>query len=176
MKRALVVVVALSFAAATRAAERLLELDPARSSVSFTLGGTFHTVHGVFRVTRGTVRFDTTTGAASGEIVVDTRSGSSDNAGRDGKMKRDVLESEAYPEATLVPDHVEGTLPVEGESTLSVHGMLHLHGGEHELTLSLSTRVRGDEIEVATEFTVPYKNWGMKDPSVFLFRVDDHVD
>ena len=68
------------------AAENSIQLDPARTTVSFTLGDVLHTVHGTFRLKRGAVKFDSATGSASGEIVVDVASGNSGNGGRDCRL------------------------------------------------------------------------------------------
>jgi hypothetical protein len=54
--------------------------------ISFFLESSIHSVHGTFRVKRGTVSFDSTTGYASGEIVVDAASGESRNDSRDRKI------------------------------------------------------------------------------------------
>ena len=76
-----------------RAQEMTVELDPAKTRIEFTLAATMHTVHGSFVLKHGTIRFDPSTRAASGVVVVDATSGSTDNNGRDRKMHREVLES-----------------------------------------------------------------------------------
>src|SRR6476646_7260108 len=83
------------------AAENSIELDPARTSIAFTLGDVLHTVHGTFKLKRGAVKFDSATGSASGEIVVDVASGNSGNSGRDKRMHKEILESVRYPEAEI---------------------------------------------------------------------------
>src|ERR1035441_9017420 len=67
----------ISVASPAIAQNAVLELDPAQSQVNFTLGDILHTVHGSFKLKRGTVRFDPTTGHASGLVVVDATSGDS---------------------------------------------------------------------------------------------------
>ncbi len=56
----------LSLPAPAVAQEAVLELDPNQTQVSFTLGDVLHTVHGTFKLKRGTVEFDPNTGHASG--------------------------------------------------------------------------------------------------------------
>jgi polyisoprenoid-binding protein YceI len=75
------------------AAEVTVELNPAQTRVGWTLGDVLHTVHGTFKLTRGTIRFDSETGNASGEIVVDAASGESGSGSRVGRMNKNVLES-----------------------------------------------------------------------------------
>src|SRR5579864_8434770 len=63
-----------------------------------TLGGNLHTVHGGFQLKPGSIQFDPTTGIASGELIVDANSGDSGNGMRDRKMKREILETQKYPD------------------------------------------------------------------------------
>ena len=66
----------------------LFTLDPAQTKINFTVDSTLHTVHGDFRLKRGGIQFDNSTGAASGELVVDSASGESGSDGRDRKCIR----------------------------------------------------------------------------------------
>ena len=52
---------------------------------------------------RGTLQLDPGAGTLTGEIVVDAKSGDTGSKMRDGKMHREVLESEQYPEITFRP-------------------------------------------------------------------------
>jgi polyisoprenoid-binding protein YceI len=99
---------ALSLTSTAVAQEAVLELDPAQTQVGFTLGDVLHTVHGTFKLKRGTVRFDPATGHAGGLVVVDATSGDSSSHARDHKMNKDILESAQYPEITFTPQHLEG--------------------------------------------------------------------
>ena len=85
MKRTLLLLLALSLLACLplAAEEIAIDLNPSRTSLTFTLGDVLHTVHGAFKLKRGNLRFDTGTGKASGEIVVDVASGDSGNNARD---------------------------------------------------------------------------------------------
>ena len=151
--------------------ETTLELDPAQSQVQFTLGATLHTVHGSFKLKRGSVNYDLATGKCTGEIVIDAQSGATGNDSRDNKMHKSVLESDRYPEMVFVPDHVEGTL-----AKASVHGRFRIHGNDHEMTMTFAAVPRGNEMEVTTQFVIPYIAWGMKNPSTLFLRVADKVD
>ena len=158
------------------AAENGIELDPARTLIAFTLGDVLHTVHGTFKLKRGAVKFDSATGSASGEIVVDVASGNSGNGGRDKRMHKEILESARYPEAVFIPDHVSGELAPRGESQLDLHGNFRIHGASHELTLHFRAEIKNGDVAASTGFVIPYVQWGMKNPSNFLLRVSDKVE
>lgn len=174
MKRILFFLLAGSLRLA--AAENSVELDPARTTVSFTLGDVLHTVHGTFKLKRGALKFDSATGSASGEIVVDVASGNSGGGARDKRMHKEILESARYPEAVFTPDHVSGELAPHGESQIDLHGNFQIHGAGHELTLHFRAEVKNGELAASTGFVIPYVQWGMKNPSNFLLKVSDKVD
>ncbi len=153
-----------------------LELDPARTEIRFTLGDTLHTVHGTFKLKRATLRLDPATGAASGEIVVDVTSGSTGGGARDKRMHKEILESAQYPEAVFTPDRVEGKPAATGDSTVRVHGTLTIHGAPHELTLPVAIHAAAGSTTADTHFTMPYVEWGMKNPSNFLLKVGKTVE
>ena len=156
--------------------ETSLDLDPAKTQINFTLHDPLHTVHGNFKLKRGSLHFDQATGKAGGEIVIDLVSGQSGNGSRDKRMQKDVLESQKFPEAVFLPDSVKGRLEGEGESTLDVHGVFKIHGADHELTLTfLMDALGGGHYQATSHFDIPYVTWGLKDPSNFLLKVDKTV-
>jgi polyisoprenoid-binding protein YceI len=157
-------------------AETAVELDPARTAVTFTLHDVLHTVHGTFKLKRGSLTFDVATGKAAGEIVVDATSGASGNDGRDRRMHTEILESARYPEAIFTPDRVSGQLAAQGESQLDAHGTFQIHGSSHEMTLHFRVQTKGEELNAGTSFTIPYVQWGIKNPSNFLLRVSDKLE
>ncbi len=160
---------------AQSAGEVRIAFDPATTKVEFTLGDVLHTVHGTFKLKSGSLEFNRTTGAASGLLVVDVTSGESGNSSRDKKMHKDILQSDRYPEATFTPQQVVGSLAPQGSSQVQVKGIFRIHGADHELTLDVPAQVSGDQLQMKTQFTVPFVKWGMKDPSTFVLRVNKEV-
>ena len=158
------------------AAESTVELDPSRTTIGFTLADVLHTVHGTFKLKRGSITFDSFTGKASGEIVVDVASGNSGSGTRDKRMHKEILESARYPDAVFTADRVSGELAARGTSELDVHGAFQIHGASHEMTLHFRADVNGSEVASSTGFTIPYVQWGMKNPSNFLLRIGDKVE
>lgn len=157
------------------AAEYGLELKPENTKVEWTLSDAIHTVHGTFRLKNGAINFDTSTGKASGQVVVDVRSGSSGSEARDHRMLVSVLEAAKYPDALFIPDRVEGAVAVPGASSFKLHGMFTIHGAAHELTMNVQTKTTPDQAQATITFEVPYVAWGMKDPSNFLLKVTKSV-
>ncbi len=153
-----------------------VSLEPAQTRIEWTLGATMHTVHGTFKLKYGSLTFDPKSGGAAGEIVVDATSGESGNHDRDTDMHNKVLESKRYPEITFLPRHVIGSLAEQGKSSIQVQGVLRIHGGDHDVTLSLPVEKIGSEIKASSRLTVPYQTWGMKDPSKMFLHVDSKVE
>src|SRR5258708_37096840 len=103
---------------AAAAQDTAFQLDPAQTSVKFTLGDVLHTVRGTFQLKRGGLQFEPASGKISGEIVVDATSGESGSGMRDRKMHKEVLESEQYPEISFRPDRIEVDVVSQGKSSV----------------------------------------------------------
>jgi polyisoprenoid-binding protein YceI len=153
-----------------------VEFNSAKSTVRFDLGAVLHTVHGTFKVKGGNVRFDPGSGQASGQITVDVRSGETGESARDRQMQENVLESTGFPDAVFTPDRVKGRVAPTGESHVEVHGVLRIHGSEHDMTIPVTVQVENDVVTARTKFAVPYVAWGMKDPSNLVLRVNKTVE
>jgi polyisoprenoid-binding protein YceI len=108
--------------------------------------------------------------------VVDVASGDSGSGARDKRMHKEILESSRYPEAVFTPDHVSGELALSGESQVDFHGMFQIHGASHEMTFHFRAEIKAGDVVTSTSFTIPYVQWGMKNPSNFLLKVSDKVE
>ena len=179
--RLLVTILAATLAAiapvlhAQQAEPFTVRLNPAQTSIRWTLHSTLHTVHGTFRLKSGEIRIDPAIGEASGAIVVDASSGESGDSARDRRMQGALLESGSFPEITYRPSHVSGQIDLASGGEITVDGIFRLHGTNHPLQLTMHLRPEGFATKLSTRFTVPYVAWGMKDPSTFLFRTDKEV-
>jgi polyisoprenoid-binding protein YceI len=168
-------VVLLSAAGNTPAQDKALQIDPASTRVEFTLADVIHTVHGKFQLKRGTMRFDPSTGKASGELVVDAASGDSGSTARDHRMRNNILEADKFPDIVFRPDQVIGTVAEEGPSKVQLHGIFSIHGADHEIVLPMDVQAANGQYTATTQFDVPYVKWGMKNPSTLFLRVSDKV-
>jgi len=152
------------------------QLDPAQTSVKFTLGDVLHTVHGTFHLKRGALQLERPSGKISGEISVDAKSGESGSGMRDRKMHKEVLESERYPEIAFHPDRIQGAVADQGKSSVKVYGMFSIHGVDREITVPADVEMSADHWTATVHFTIPYAKWGMKNPSTLFLRVNDSVE
>ena len=153
-----------------------LQFDREHTKVLYQVNTALHTVHGAFSLKSGSIDYDTATGKASGEIVIDAASGDSGSPSRDGRMNKVVLETSKFTEIKFSPDRVEGKVADSGESEVKLHGMFLLHGASRELTLT--AKVRRDAqgaLHTNADFEVPYVAWGLKNPGNFVLKVADKV-
>lgn len=156
--------------------EVVLNLDPAKSRVHWTVDSTLHTLHGTFTLKNGSLHFDPETGKAGGEIVVSALSGESGNGSRDARMHREILETAKFPYATFRPTQIDGKVVRPGASDTKLSGVFSIHGQEHNITVQVHTEFSGDAWTGSAKFEVPFVKWGIKDPSNFLLHVKPVVD
>lgn len=173
---ALLAIVGALYASKAEAQDTVVEFDPAQTKVEFTLGDVLHTVHGTFKLKKGLIRFDPSTGVASGALLIDAASGDSGSGARDSRMNKNILESQKFPEIVFTPRQVKGKVAAQGDSQVEVEGTFTLHGGDHPLTLLAKVTAKDGQMTAATHFVVPYVQWGLKNPSTFILRVSDKVD
>jgi polyisoprenoid-binding protein YceI len=174
--RCAVLALLAAWALSAAAQDTAFQLDPAQTSVKFTLGDVLHTVHGTFHLKHGALQFDPASGKISGDIVVDAASGESGSGMRDRKMHREILESDRYPEIAFRPDRIEGAVANQGKSSVKVHGMFSIHGVDREIMVPADVEMSADRWTAIVHFTVPYEKWGMKNPSTLFLRVNDSVE
>lgn len=150
-------------------------LQPAATSIHWTLDTTLHTVHGTFKLKSGSFRIDPASGDASGLIVIDATSGESADSARDSRMHKVILESERYPEISYRPQHVSGHIDLATGGDVTVDGTFRLHGADHPLQLTVHLQPQGSGAKLSTHFSIPFVAWGLKDPSTFVFRTEKQV-
>jgi hypothetical protein len=153
-----------------------IHLDPARTAIRWTLKDVLHTVHGTFKLQRGFISIDRSTGRAEGSVDVDARSGESGSPSRDEHMHKYILESSKYPVICFRPQRAFGRLNSASPEVITLDGIFHIHGRDHPLEMQLRVRPNGTAYEATTHFTVPYVAWGLKDPSTFLLHVSGNVE
>jgi polyisoprenoid-binding protein YceI len=174
--RALALALALVSATHAQAPHEIgITLDPAITAIQWTLVTNTHTVHGTFKLKSGAMTLNPETGAASGLIVVDATSGESGDSARDSRMHKVILESAKFPTVTFRPVHVSGKFDPATTRSVTVDGIITLHGQEHPLQLTVALDPKASGPELTTHFILPYVEWGLKDASTFIFRAEKQV-
>jgi hypothetical protein len=153
-----------------------IKLDPAKTTIHWTLKDVLHTVHGTFKLQQGLMRVDTNTGGVEGLVEVDARSGESGSSARDAHMHKYILESSKYPVIRFRPEHAIGSFNSPSPQVIAVEGVFQMHGQDHPLQMQLAVRPDGNAYGATIHFTVPYVAWGLKDPSTFLLHVSNEVE
>ena len=153
-----------------------LQLDPEKTRISFLLPTNTHEVHGQFSLDAGTILFDPETGSASGEIRVRATGAETGNEKRDRKMHQKVLESEKFPYFTFRAESF--TSPgwrSLGENHVELIGQLEILGMEHPATWIGDVEIHdgpgGRSLHGTATLDLPFVEWGLDDPSFFVFRV-----
>jgi polyisoprenoid-binding protein YceI len=172
-----IAVAALSALSVSAHAQKIgVDFDLVKTRISWILSGSIHTVHGTFRLKQGHVEFDAANGTIGGDLVADAASGESGNASRDKRMRKDIIESDSFPEIRLAPKQITGSMSLNGRSTVQVSGTFSLHGGTHNVTIPMDVAFSEGNLTGTGKFSIPYVDWGMKNPSNFLFKVDKSVE
>lgn len=149
-----------------------IHFDPASTQIRFKVGSMLRDVRGSFQFKGGALAVDPDSTLAQGELLVDATTGRTGNAARDKELQEDVLESKRYPSIFFHAEHLRGQIPkTNGSSDVIAEGMLNIHGADHPLQMKVHLVRVGNSLSATTHFTVPYVEWGMKNPSGSFFHL-----
>ena len=165
----------LPISPAASAQQTKFQIDPAQSTVHFSLGDTLHQFGGTFQIASSDIAFDPSTHEIRGEIVVDPNTGDSGSTARDKRMKNEELRSKDFPTITFQPKSYTGDLASSGSSQIQVSGIFTLIGQPHSITVPMTVQRSGNRCTATGQFDVPYIAWGLKDPSMFLVKMQKQV-
>jgi polyisoprenoid-binding protein YceI len=176
LRSLLAILAALATALPVAAEKMTYVLDTERSEVRILLGATLHTVLGRARLGAATLTWDTETGEASGQIVIQSTDLDTGIESRNRKMHEVVLKALEHPEITFDATGFELRQPGDNEMRFVLQGRLMLLGTTHEIELESHARRRGNgSWKVRADLNVPYVEWGLEAPSIAFLSVDKHV-
>jgi polyisoprenoid-binding protein YceI len=153
----------------------VLDLDPAKTTITYSLDGWPHHTQGTFKLKRGVVEIDPSTGKMTGTITVDAASGDSGHSIRDQEMKSTILEVDRFPEISFAPRQVLSHGDPQKTFPVKVMGLMFLHGAQHALTIDATVEREENNVTIHSNFPVPFVEWGLRDPSVLMFKVSKQV-
>lgn len=154
----------------------VLDLDPAKTTITYSLDGWPHHTQGTFTPKHGVIRIDPQTGKIDGVITVDAASGNSGHSVRDERMKSSVLEVGRFPEISFAPQQVVNHGSLQAQFPVRVHGLMLLHGVQHAFTIDAVVSRQGNSVTIHSRFVIPYVEWGLNDPSILMFKVSKEVE
>jgi hypothetical protein len=175
MKSVAVVALAAILAPAALAQHQTFAVNPDASEVRMTLNTTHEVVNGTFHIQSGSIEFDRSNSRMSGSVAVLAGSGKTGNGSRDKKMNKDILEVDQHATVSFEPKTYTGAIAPSGDSTIQVTGIFTLLDAPHEITIPMLVHVEGTTATVKARFTVPYIQWGLKDPSFMFWKADKDV-
>lgn len=166
---------AVALASAPFAQPETFVANPDASEARITLKTTHEVVNGTFHIQSGSIVFDPAAGTMSGSIVVVAGSGNTGNGSRDKRMKKDILDVERYATISFAPKSFTGTIAPMGDSTIQAAGTFTLLGADHPITIPVVVHLEGATATAKAHFTLPYIQWGVKDPSFLFWKADKEV-
>jgi polyisoprenoid-binding protein YceI len=142
-----------------------IHFDPQSTQIRFKVVSLMRDVRGTFQFKGGAIAIDPDSTLAQGELLVDATTGRTGSAARDKELQDEVLESSRYPSISFHVEHLRGQVPKsDGSSDVIAEGTLTIHGTDHPLQMKVHLVRVGNVLSATTHFSVPYVEWGMKNP------------
>ena len=175
MKSFAIFTLAVMLSPAALAQHQTFDVNPDVSEVKIALKTTHELVNGTFHIQSGSIEFDRNNPKMSGSVVVLAGSGNTGNGSRDKRMNKEILQVEKYATVSFEPKSYTGAIASSGDSTIQVTGIFTLLGTPHEITVPMLIHMDGPTASAKAHFSVPYIQWGLKDPSFLIWKADKDV-
>ena len=175
MRSPTVFALALLIAPAALCQHQTFAVNPDASEVRMKLNTTHEVVNGTFHIQSGSIIFDRSTPEMSGSIVVLAASGKTGNGSRDKKMTKDILQVQQHATVSFEPKSYTGSIAASGDSTIQITGIFTLLGTPHQITVPTLVHLDGSTATAKAHLTIPYVQWGLKNPSFLIWKADNDV-
>lgn len=154
-----------------------IHFDPAATQIQFRVGSLLRDLRGTFPLKGGALAIDPNSTLAQGQLLVDATKAHIANPVKDRQMHDDVLETKRYPAIFFHVEHLRGQVPkADGSGDVIAEGMLNIHGADHPVQMKVHLVRQGETVTATTHFTVPYVEWGMKNPRGTFLRYAKTAD
>jgi polyisoprenoid-binding protein YceI len=124
----------------------------------------------------GTMEIDDTTVKAT-KITVDMTTVASDQGNRDRQFQGRIMDTATYPTSVFeLAEPIDlGSIPADGETiSKRATGKLTLHGTTKTVTIDLTAKRSGQQIQVQGSLPIVFDEWGIPAPSFGPAQVEDH--
>jgi hypothetical protein len=175
MKSFVIATFALALAPAALAQHRTFAVNPDASEVKIKLNTNHEVVNGTFHVQSGAINFDAAAAQISGIVIVAAGSGKTGSDMRDKRMNKEILKVDQFTTVSFAPKTYTGTIAPSGDSTIQVSGVFTLLGTPHDLAIPMQIHRDGTTATAKAEFIIPYVQWGLKNPSLLIWKAENDV-
>jgi polyisoprenoid-binding protein YceI len=125
------------------------------------------------------IQKDGTIDTSKSKFVVDLTSLQTDSSMRDNFVRRNVLETDQYPQAVFVPTQVTGLptpLPPSGNVSFKITGNMTLHGVTKPVTWDVSGTANNGKASGTATTSFKFEDFGMQQPRVpVVLSVADNI-
>jgi polyisoprenoid-binding protein YceI len=122
---------------------------------------------------------DGTIVSSESKFVVDLSTLQSDRSQRDNFLRRNVLQTDQYPNATFVPTQAPGlptTVPASGEATFKLIGDLTVRNVIKQVTWDVTCKAQGDQGTCQASTTFQFEFFDLTPPRVpVVLSVEDNI-
>lgn len=156
------------------------KLSDNNTTINFELDSTWHRVNGIATGIKGEVWLNELSDPRSvrGEITLPVGQMKTGNFSRDQKMYR-VMDKEEFPKITM---NITGTeelcvpeVVVSDPCSFHLKATLRIAHGTKELVIPAQLKRIESGYEVKGEFPILWSDFGIKDPSIFIAKIEKEV-
>ena len=158
-----------------------IAVSDSNTSITFEVGTTWHTVRGTTRTLVGRVWLENPADYRTirGDVHLPVKTFDTDNSSRDEEL-RSVMDESKFPEVRVEIKDAGDICPPqvleEGKRCDStMRALLTIRGVSREITLPYTAASDGANYLVSGSVEFSWKDFGVKDPSIFIARVHDAV-
>jgi polyisoprenoid-binding protein YceI len=112
------------------------------------------------------------------DITADLTRLKSDDDRRDGRLREQAIETNAFPQATFhLSSPIDlGSVPADGATfTVTATGDLTLHGVTRQVSVPIEGRLSGDVVTVTGSIDILFSDYAIERPTSFLvLSIEDH--